>query len=425
MPRWQCLALANLVADLGRLAVCALEVDVHMPDIDGSPSAVVVVIPGNHIVRLPGVQPCLYVLAQLPVLELLPAPDGPVLDVLRQVVGVLVRLDMHVSSVQHLLINEARPVAAVGAVHPREPRVLRLGHLVVALPRPDANLPARAPRGRRRARARRRLAVALLAGPQRHGSRARRRVEVEVLLRPLPLAGPLAPVLQPLGRVRLARERLEARLHDARLVPDDLLGAPLSTVMGSPIAISQHGYLHGHVHPEQLGLVACIAGGCDAAPKPTCVRATGVEDKVRLPGVCDGLVERVRSSPDAPPVDLLIGCLVHVPRVARVPALEPVRLDVHIAAVHAATLHGRLAGTGQAHEEQGVGHARASRASRSVAARRRLLTHRRARSLARRERDLPAPRACAARALAPRRRAPGPALPLGISPVAAAHSPGR
>mmetsp|Transcript_2346 Transcript_2346/g.6754 ORF Transcript_2346/g.6754 Transcript_2346/m.6754 type:complete len:339 (+) Transcript_2346:465-1481(+) len=330
-------------------AAGALEVDVHVPNVDGAPAAVVVVVPSDDVVRLALVEPSLDVLAELLVMERPSAPNGPVLHARRHEVRELVRLHEDVQVLQHVLVDVSLPVTAIGPVHPCEPGVLLPRHLVVALPRPNFDGAPGAPGAGWRPRARRRLAVAIVAGANGARPRSGRGVTPEVPLCPVELASALGPVLQPLHRVRLFAQLVEALLHHLRLVHDHALRAPLPA--RAPVAVPEQCDLHGHVDPKELCCVARLARRGDASAQPSRVRTTGVEHEIRLPRVSHSVVEGVDRSAHAPAVYLLVRLFAHVPGKARVSRLEAVGLDVEVAPMHPPALDRGLPRSGQPHEE--------------------------------------------------------------------------
>mmetsp|Transcript_29257 Transcript_29257/g.63624 ORF Transcript_29257/g.63624 Transcript_29257/m.63624 type:complete len:233 (-) Transcript_29257:631-1329(-) len=182
---------ALLRADCRRQTPSSLKVDVNMPDVYGTAPAVVVVVPGLDVVRPPSIQPGLHILAELPMPEVSPAPDSPVLYVSRELVRILVWLDEHVTPPENLLEHEFLPVAAIGLVHPGQPLVLPLGNLFSALPWPDTNGPHRSPCRRGRLSARWRFTIARVSGPLAWRSGSWGWVQIHIQLRIGPLEAPL------------------------------------------------------------------------------------------------------------------------------------------------------------------------------------------------------------------------------------------
>ena len=110
----------------------------HMPDVDGPIAPVVIVVPGNDVVRLPRIKPTVDVFTKLCVAHRLQIPNCPVRDIGRQLVGIAIRLQQNVTATQYVIQHEALAVSLERSVHPLETLVLLSHHVIAPLPWTDA-----------------------------------------------------------------------------------------------------------------------------------------------------------------------------------------------------------------------------------------------------------------------------------------------
>jgi len=91
---------------------------VNVPDINGAAATVVVIIPGNHVMWFPCVQPCLHIITEFLVIHLLPAPNGPMLGPRWEFIRKLVPLQEHLPTAQDMLVHIVFAITTVDAIHP-------------------------------------------------------------------------------------------------------------------------------------------------------------------------------------------------------------------------------------------------------------------------------------------------------------------